>query len=93
MESVLTWKDIKLSREKMMFADRALLPRVNGDEAGFQRSNVFLCGLGDSGSFIHLMLENIDLRGIALQCMSNLFFEVVDNNEVGEERQDVLDLK
>ena len=93
MEGVVAWEDVELAGHEREGAVRAPLRGVHGDEALLQRGDVLLDGVRVARCLVHVRLERVDVRRVALEGGADLFFEVVDDDEVGEERQDVFDLE
>lgn len=93
MESMVTRKDIELPCKKEIRTTRALFVRVDGDKSGFERRNVLFYAFGGLCSLIHFNLERIDLGGISFQGVRNFFLEIIDDNEIREERQNIFDFE
>lgn len=84
---------IELPRQEQLFALGAWCIRVDGNISILQRGDVLLDAFCRLRRLIHLTLQLINMRGILLQSMRNLFFEVVNDYKVREERQYILNLQ
>jgi hypothetical protein len=93
VERVLAREDVELPREQRHGAHRATLAGVERDEAVLEPGCVLLHRVRAARRVVHLLLERIDLRRVSLECVGDLLLEVVDDNEVGEERQDIFNLE
>ena len=93
MECMVTGKDIELPCKKEIKTTGALLIHVDRDESVFEGGNVLFYGFSGLGSLIHFDLERIDLGRISLQGVCNFFLEIIDNNEIREERQNNFDFQ
>ncbi len=86
-------EDVELACHQRLRTGRAALLRVDGDEAFLERSDVLLDRLSVVCRLVHLCLQRIDVRRVALERSADLVLEVVDDDEIGEEREDVLDFE
>ena len=93
MEGVVAREDVELAGHEREGAVRAPLRGVHGHEALLQRGDVLLDRLCVLRRLVHVRLELVDVRRVPLERGADLLLEVVDDDEVGEERQDVLDLE
>ena len=93
VERVVAREDVELARHERERARRAALRRVDGDEALLQRGDVLLDGVRVARCLVHVRLERVDVRRVALEGGADLFFEVVDDYKVWEEGEDVFDLE
>lgn len=91
VESMLTREDVELPRKQRVVACRAVLGGFNRHKAFAESPNVLLDSIGAASRLVHLVLESIDATGVALECGTDLFFEIIDNDKVGEEWQNVFD--
>lgn len=92
MEGMLTWENVKLSREQWIRALRATLVDIQRDESVFEIRDVFLDGFCASSRFVHFGFERLDVIAVPLKSIADLFLEVIDDDKVGEERQNIFDL-
>ena len=93
MERMVAREHIKLPRQQQLPALRARLPSPNRHEPVLQVRDVLLDRVRRLRRVVHLLLELVDVRGVALERVRVLLFEVVDDDEVGEEGEDVLDFE
>lgn len=63
--------------------DNGVAP-VEGGDVG---ADVF----GGFGGFVHFFLEELNVVGVVFEGGAYLFFEVVDYNKIGEERDEIFD--
>lgn len=93
MERVLAREDVELAREELLAAAATALGGVDDDETIAEVGNVSLDRLGAARRVVHVALEALNVRRVALERGADLVLEVVDDDKVGEERQDVLDFE
>lgn len=93
MERVLAREDVELPREEGQTTAATFLARIDDDEAVAQVGNIALDGLCAPSRLVHIVLEPLDVRRVALESRADLVLEVVDDHEIGEEGKDVLDLE
>jgi hypothetical protein len=86
MERVLAREHVELPRQQGISARRAPFPSINRDETGLQYRDVTLDCLRILRCIVHLRLELIDMRGIALQRVAYFFLEIVYDDKIREER-------
>jgi hypothetical protein len=84
MERVLTREDVELPRQEGQSTAPTLLARIDDDETVAQIGNVALDGLCAPSCLVHVVLQPLDVRRVALESRADLLLEVIDDDEVGE---------
>ena len=72
---------------------RAAFAGVKGYESVLQPGDVRLDGSRIRCRLVHFLTKAIDVRRITLECVTYLVLEVVDDDEIWEERQNILNLQ
>ena len=91
MESMPAREDVELPIEQLLFADIALLQRINRDKPRAELVNVLFDRLRALARFVHLPFEILDSLRVGLESIANLVLEVVNDDKVWEVRQYVFD--
>jgi hypothetical protein len=93
MERMLAREHVELPRQQWVFTDGTAISLLHCYESVLQICDILLDRFGAARGFVHFGLERVDMSTVALECGANLFLEIVDDDEVGKEREDVLDLE
>ena len=86
MKGVLAGEDEELAREQGKAAEGAALARLDDRVPLLQQREVRLDVRRRPLRPVHVPLQRVDLARVVLERGADLFFEVVDDDEVGEER-------
>ena len=86
VEGVVAGEDVELPAHQCERARRALLRGIHGDEALLEGRDVLLDRLCVLCRLVHVGLQRVDVRRVALEGGAYLLLEIVDDHEVGEER-------
>lgn len=93
MEGVLAREDIELPCQQLFSARITLCSRINHNKAVSEVCNIALDSFSGFGRAVHFRLELLDLMTVFFKRITDILFEVVNGDEVGEERKDVFYLE
>jgi hypothetical protein len=88
---VLARKHIKRPYHQRHVTDLARLVAADKRKSIPERLNILAYQMSRLGSFLHFILQVLDVLIVLLQRVTNRLLEMVDSDKIGEKRQNVFD--